>query len=102
MVGRHVWQGLIDWFRTSDRSGTGSHSGVPAPMPVDPEPRMDEALAGTLCLDELGGDAEGRELLDFLSADVDPIPADPVFRERLREELWRFVQHGDPDPPERH
>jgi len=35
--------------------------------------------------------SEERELLDFLAADVDPVPADPAFRERLREELWETV-----------
>jgi hypothetical protein len=31
------------------------------------------------------------ELLEFLASDLDPVPADPVFRERLREELWEMV-----------
>ncbi len=31
------------------------------------------------------------ELLDFLAADLDPVAADPVFRERLREELWEMI-----------
>ena len=35
---------------------------------------------------------EERELLDFLAADVDPVPADPVFRERLKDELWEMVR----------
>ena len=34
------------------------------------------------------------ELLDFLAADLDPIPADPVFREKLRNELWDMVASG--------
>ena len=38
--------------------------------------------------------AEEQELLDFLAADIDPVPADPVFRERLREELWSMVVDG--------
>jgi len=35
-----------------------------------------------------------EELAEFLAADLDPVPADPVFRERLREELWDFVERG--------
>ena len=31
------------------------------------------------------------ELLDFMAADVDPVPADPAFRDRLREQLWSMV-----------
>jgi hypothetical protein len=42
---------------------------------------------------DLGNDLaiDERELLDFIAADVDPVPADPAFRERLREELWEMV-----------
>jgi len=42
------------------------------------------ALSPDVAIDE-------RELLDFIAADVDPVPADPAFRERLREELWEMV-----------
>lgn len=31
------------------------------------------------------------EMLDFLASDLDPIPADPAFRERLKEELWEMI-----------
>ncbi|MCR9097358.1 MAG: hypothetical protein NXI30_24330 [bacterium] len=37
------------------------------------------------------GSGQEAELLEFLAADVDPVPADPAFRERLREELWEMV-----------
>jgi hypothetical protein len=30
--------------------------------------------------------------LDFLAADVDPFPADPAFRARLRERLWTMLE----------
>lgn len=43
-------------------------------------------------LDEHWGDAEGDpELLEFLASDLDPVPVNPEFRERLREELWEVV-----------
>ncbi len=44
-----------------------------------------------------GGDAvlddafPDSELLDFMAADVDPVPADPAFRDRLREQLWSMI-----------
>lgn len=31
------------------------------------------------------------EMLDFLASDLDPIPADPAFREQLKEELWEMI-----------
>ncbi|MAG31814.1 MAG: hypothetical protein CL908_13080 [Deltaproteobacteria bacterium] len=43
-----------------------------------------------------------EELLEFLAADLDPAPADPAFREQLREELWDFVQRGGTDRPREH
>lgn len=38
-----------------------------------------------------------EELLEFLSADLDPVPADPVFREKLQADLWEMIveRHKD-------
>ena len=48
--------------------------------------------SGFAALDEPWGDAEGDpELLEFLASDLDPVPVNPEFRERLREELWEVV-----------
>ena len=48
--------------------------------------------SGVAALDEPWGDAEGDpELLEFLASDLDPVPVNPEFRERLREELWEVV-----------
>jgi hypothetical protein len=33
-----------------------------------------------------------EELRDFLSADGKDVGADPVFKERLRETLWKLVE----------
>ena len=33
-----------------------------------------------------------QELRDFLEADRESVPADPVFKERLREKLWSLLQ----------
>lgn len=35
-----------------------------------------------------------EELLDFLAADLDPVPANPVFKEKLRDALWEMVADG--------
>ena len=46
-----------------------------------------------------------EELRDFLSADGQDVGADPVFKERLRETLWKLVEDrygsGDDDTTER-
>ena len=42
------------------------------------------------------------ELLEFLEADADPIPADPEFRARLREQLWGMVKNGVTALPKDH
>lgn len=48
--------------------------------------------SGVAALDDPWGDAEGDpELLEFLASDLDPVPVNPEFRERLREELWEMV-----------
>ena len=44
--------------------------------------------------DEAVIEAGDCELLEFLSADLDPAEADPVFKEALRAELWSLVQGG--------
>ena len=42
--------------------------------------------------------SDQQELLDFLAAGLDPVPVDPAFRERLREELWEMVLDEGVDP----
>lgn len=34
------------------------------------------------------------EFADFLEADDSPMPADPAFKERLRQRLWRMVREN--------
>jgi hypothetical protein len=46
-----------------------------------------------------------EELREFLSADGTDVGADPAFKQRLRETLWKLVedQHGlSDDEPEDH
>ena len=48
--------------------------------------------SGVAVLDEPWADAEcDPGLLEFLASDLDPVPVNPEFRERLREELWEMV-----------
>lgn len=47
-------------------------------------------------------EASDLELLEFLAADIDPIPADPIFRQELGEALWELVQSGSLPQPRRH
>jgi hypothetical protein len=35
-----------------------------------------------------------EELRDFLAADMLDVPVDPVFKERLRRELWEIVEQN--------
>ncbi|MFK7894265.1 MAG: hypothetical protein AB8G23_00415 [Myxococcota bacterium] len=55
--------------------------------PVDADRFEFEAELGTEAVSE-------EELLEFLAADLDPVPADPVFREKLRDDLWEMVADG--------
>ena len=41
---------------------------------------------------EVAAEFSTEELLEFLEADQLPVSADPVFREGLREDLWRMLQ----------
>jgi hypothetical protein len=41
---------------------------------------------------EIDPDIDDAELLEFLEADVTGSEADPDFKERLREKLWRIVR----------
>jgi hypothetical protein len=37
-------------------------------------------------------DFDPVEFAEFLEADQSPLPIDPAFRERLREQLWQIVR----------
>jgi hypothetical protein len=42
--------------------------------------------------DEADMDFDPAELREFLAADLLDVQADPVFKERLRQKLWRMVR----------
>jgi len=52
-------------------------------------PRPDLASGAGLSVDP---DFDPVEFAEFLEADEGPIPIDPGFRERLREQLWEIVR----------
>ncbi len=49
-----------------------------------------------------GQDVDELELLEFLAADLDPVPADPAFRQRLSDLLWDMVRDGRVTRPRNH
>lgn len=68
--------------------GAGSVSGDSIGILGDPFSDVDQGMAEEI--DEL-------ELLEFLAADLDPVPADPVFRRQLSDLLWDMVRDGRAD-----
>ncbi|MEZ4333519.1 MAG: hypothetical protein R3F35_17320 [Myxococcota bacterium] len=53
-------------------------------------------------IEALQTEADELELLEFLAADLDPVPADPRFERALREQLWELVTTGRLPRPSRH
>ncbi len=47
-------------------------------------------------------DVDELELLEFLAADLDPVPADPAFRQQLSDLLWNMVRDGRVTRPRNH
>jgi len=45
-------------------------------------------------IDELASEFTTEELQEFLEADRHPIEADPLFKEQLREKLWKLLQRS--------
>ncbi len=43
-------------------------------------------------IEEIAADFTTEELQEFLEADRNPVPADPEFKEELREKLWRMIE----------
>ncbi len=108
MTRRQVWRGFVDWLRPIDDEVSAS------------APRHTNALSSAIVLggpstlsergtamshlpgEMFGGNFAGEvtsevdeaELLDFLAADHEPVSADPVFREELRDQLWALIQEG--------
>ncbi len=65
------------WLRRRDPRGERSRRGAAR------EPEV---------IDEIAAEFSTEELQEFLEADRNPIPADPIFKERLREKLWKMLE----------
>lgn len=86
--------------RAGGQGGIMSRSSLPPPLQ-----RRRDSLQSS----ESGGawesyDVEGSEqaidpdeLREFLAADALECEADPIFKERLRQKLWRIVRKSEPD-----
>jgi hypothetical protein len=87
-LGWQGWQGFLDRFRpvSAAECSEGSVASVAIADVAD--------VADAMFADEAVIEAVDSELLEFLSADLDPAEADPVFMEKLRAELWSLVQGG--------
>ncbi len=67
---------------------------VPFPTVADSTARVSPAQSelDSVLADEDELDFPIEELREFLSADLFEVPADPGFKERLREQLWSFLR----------
>ena len=114
MASGRVWQGIRDWFRPVDHTSQSTTGRPVAPSAASEPPTEGNVIhtrdwaratldgdanpsnvipfphsgAGEAVIDDA---SDQQELLDFLATGLDPVPADPAFRERLREELWEMV-----------
>jgi hypothetical protein len=58
------------------------------------EQRESSRLQEREVIEEIAAEFTTEELQEFLEADLHPIEADPLFKEQLREKLWRLVQRN--------
>ena len=109
-----MWQEIRDWFQPTERAAgrtemneargeSDSEIAPPSsrrevsgpdsrPLRLSTLDRVDtEASAGGAVVG-VAAPPDEAELLDFLASDLDPVPADPAFRERLRDELWEILE----------
>jgi len=55
------------------------------------ERREPSGLREREVIEELASEFTAEELQEFLEADRHPIEADPLFKEQLREKLWKLL-----------
>ena len=48
-------------------------------------------------IEEIAAEFTTEELQEFLEADRHPVKADPVFKEQLRERLWKMLEERRTD-----
>jgi len=105
---RQVWRGFVDWFWPIDDkvSASGSRhdhvlssaTALGGPSALSERgttmPLLTGEMSGGSFAGEVTSEVDEAELLEFLAADHEPVSADPVFREELRDQLWALVQEG--------
>jgi hypothetical protein len=101
VVRRQIWQALSGWFRSGDRDDSAASRAMVIAVSSSPMV-VNEALDTERVFEEADATLADDELLEFLEADADPVPADPEFRERLRERLWGMVKGGVTALPKDH
>jgi len=58
------------------------------------ERREPSGLQEREVIEEIAAEFTTEELQEFLEADQHPIEADPLFKEQLREKIWRLLQRS--------
>ena len=58
------------------------------------EQREENGLQEREVIEQIAAEFTTEELQEFLEADRHPIEADPLFKEQLREKLWRLLQRS--------
>ena len=58
------------------------------------ERREPSGLQEREVIEEIAAEFTTEELQEFLEADRHPIEADPLFKEQLREKIWRLLQRS--------
>ena len=58
------------------------------------ERREPSGLQEREVIEEIAAEFTTEELQEFLEADRYPIEADPLFKEQLREKIWRLLQRS--------
>jgi len=114
-VGRgRCWRGLLEWWWPSQRPTSGADSrfqGGEAGAPVCPSEagqwsgsaesvypgQASEVFALDSQKNSWVHDCESTEaeLAEFLACDLESTEADPLFREKLRAQLWALVEEGE-------
>lgn len=74
------------------RSDGVKPAGSSLPAPNEQHSSSQSGWESVSGIDDLDLDFDPAELREFLAADLLEVQADPVFKERLRQKLWRFVR----------
>ena len=84
------------WMRLMPRWGKRAARAADRAM----KQRQKTGLQEREVIQEIAAEFTTEELQEFLEADQYPIEADPVFKQQLREKLWKLVQRDIETTPE--